>query len=172
MDEETNDPIIGDLEDQSAEKTLLEWEAFEYMDKEKTMLWYVIFGIVFIFILAYCLITRDFFGAGFCVILAICLVVYKTQQPSKFHYRITQFGLYINNKPYSFDTIHSFTLNTSREPKMVSFIFTKAYMPELSIVLGKTDPLTIKQVLGDYIPEDPDRVDTLTTKIIRFLKLQ
>lgn len=155
-----------------ADLSPIEWDALEYVSSKTNIAWYIIFGIVIALTVGYSIYSRDYFGAGFGVILAICLFYYKSQKPKMVHYGLTPFGLSVGDVQYPYNQIHSFSLDLSSTPKKINFVFTRKYLPELSVILEEVDPESIRKLLDNYILELPSKENGIIERIIRLLRLQ
>ena len=157
--------------DQTNEIAQLEWESLEYVKNEATKRWLIAAGVVFLAIIAFFIIKKDYFGAVFALIIAVCLYWYKRQKPVMKRYKITQMGLYADEKLFPYNTIHSFSVNASTSPQKLKIRFNKKYSPQLDIVLEGVDALTVKTILGKNLPELPND-HSIIDSIIRLLKIQ
>ena len=153
------------------ESSLLEWESLEYIKSDTTKYWTIALAIIFTAIFGFFIYKQDYFGAGFAVVIGVCLYWYKRQSPTMKRYKVTQLGLYVDDKIYPFNTIHSYSLNTASTPQKLKIRLNKKFSPHLIILLEGVDALTIKTVLEKNVPETPND-DSINDALIKFLKIQ
>jgi hypothetical protein len=158
-------------QEEPKESTLLAWESLEYIKSETTKYWIIAMVAVFMIVAGFFIYKKDYVGAGFAVVMGVCLYWYKRQKPVMRKYRVTQLGLYVNDKLYQYNTIHSFSLNASSVPQILTVRTSGRLSPHLNILLTGVDALTIKNILDEYVPEIPKEV-TIIDYIIKFLKIQ
>ncbi|MDD5693223.1 MAG: hypothetical protein WC437_00020 [Patescibacteria group bacterium] len=166
--QETGPSLVQEI---PKESTLLEWESLEYIKSETTKYWMIGVIVVFTAIVGFFVYKKDYFGAGFAAVIAVCLYFYKRQSPTMKRYRITQLGVYVDDKIYPYNIIHSFSLNTVSAPQKLKIRLNKRFSPHLNVLLEGVDALTIKTLLEKNVPETPND-DSIVDSIIKFLKIQ
>jgi hypothetical protein len=73
---------------------------------------------------------------------------------------------------YSFKTIKIFWLDyRPPEIKTLNFITTAYINNQITIQLGDQDPVAVKLLLKQYLPEDLNREESLTEMLARKLKI-
>ncbi len=169
IEQETIEPEL--LNVGPKESSLLEWESLEYTKSDTTKYWIMAVAIIFVAIFGFFLYRKDYFGAGFAIVIGVCLYWYKRQSPVMKKYKITQLGLYVDDKIYPFNIIHSYSLNTTVTPQKLKIRLNKKFSPHLNILLEGVDALTIKTLLEKNVPEIPND-DSIIDALIKFLKIQ
>ncbi len=154
--QETHDlrDIDDDVEDVA---TLLEWHALAFEHRPKSPKWFIWLAVVLTVIMGIFLIT-----ANFIAIITIALVgglIYTIAQhkPPMMRYRIMVDGPAVNNSLYHFKELDSF--NVVYEPgeaKLVLFRSKKKLSPLVHMEIGDMDPVVIRDVLLEFLPEDQD----------------
>jgi hypothetical protein len=153
------------------ESALLHWQAPEFNVHSRNWIYYLITAIAFLAVVAYSIYFRDWFIIVIAVVLAGFFYWYPTLKPRIANYKISQLGFYVNDRIYQYSEIHSFWILVNQKENKLNIIFNKKYLPQLSILLDKIDPLTAKTILGKYIPEQENRTESLVDKLMRLLKL-
>jgi len=158
----------GDIDEE--ESIITEWDATDREELEHRLLYFLGVGLVAIVFLIYFAFQKDLMGVVFLVILCVAFVFYKFQKPKSYHYVISNYGLYINDKFFEYNTIHSFWVIETKKNKFLHFIFNKKYLPQLTLDISSLDINLIKSSLQKHIPEKEDVNDSIIDKLIRLLK--
>lgn len=153
------------------ESVLIGWKAPEFQSYERSWVYYSIFAVILLAVIAYAVYTKDWFVLVIFVILAVFIIWYQRKEPKIKTYRITQLGIYEDNKFYQYSEIYSYWLLARGEHKALNIIFAKKYLPQMTILLDKIDPIKIREVLSKYIPEEGNRTETLLDRLVRFFRL-
>jgi len=158
-------------EEKVKETVLVGWKAPEFETYDRTVLYYVVLAVMFLAIIGYAIYTKDWFVIGIFVILAGFLLWYQRKTPAEKTYRITQLGLYEDNKFYQYNEIFSYWFLIDGKYKTLNIIFAKKYLPQLTILLADTDPVKVRSVLSKYIPEENTRTETVLDRLVRLFRL-
>lgn len=161
-----------DKEEQKTKETVLVgWKAPEFQLYERTWIYYSILGLLFLAVIGYAIYTQDWFVIAIFVILAGFLLWYQRKTPIEKTYRITQLGLYEDNKFYQYNEIYSYWFLIDGKYKVLNIIFAKKYLPQMTILLNGTDPVKIREILSKYIPEEGTRTETMLDRLVRLFRL-
>lgn len=158
-------------EEKVKETVLVGWKAPEFQQYTRNWIYYSILGVLFLVVIGYAIYTQDWFIIAIFIILAGFLVWYQQKQPIVKTYRITQLGVYEDNKFYQYNEIYSYWFLINGDYKALNIIFAKKYLPQMTILLEKTDPVKIREVLSKYIPEEGNRTETLLDRLVRLFRL-
>lgn len=153
------------------ETTLLAWEAPEFLAYIRGWKYYALLSVVFLAVIGYAIYTRDWFVIVIFIIVAGFILWYQQKEPITRKYRITQLGVYEDNKFYQFNEIFSYWFLLDNEYKVLNIIFAKKYLPQLTILLNGTDPIAVRNVLSKHIPEEGNRTETLLDRLVRLFRL-
>jgi hypothetical protein len=136
------------------------WQFPEFQRHERGATWYIIFFVIAALLVTYCLLTANFL---FLVIILICgsLVLFTNRhQPSQMTCTIWEDGITINDKLYAYDNTESFwIIYRPPEIKYLYFRLKSVLRPDLVIPLEKADPVSIRQTLLRFVPEDTKKED-------------
>ncbi len=161
----------GSPPEEQKETTLLAWQAPEFSVYSRSWVYYLLTAIAFLAVVGYSIYSRDWFIIIIAVLLAGFFYWYPSIKPKDASYRITQLGIYINDRIYPYSEIHSFWIFINQKENKLNLIFNKKYLPQLSLLLLDLDPLMIRNTLNKYVPEQEGRTESLVDKFIRLLKL-
>ena len=153
------------------ETTLLEWQAPEFLSYTRGWKYYSLLSLLFLAVIVYGVYSSDWFVIGIFIIVAGFIIWYQQKEPLNKKYRITQLGIYEDNKFYQFNEIYSYWFLIDKEYKTLNIIFAKKYLPQLTILLNGTDPIAVRNVLSKHIPEESNRTETLLDRLVRLFRL-
>jgi hypothetical protein len=158
-------------EETDKETTLLGWEAPEFLTYIRGWKYYSLLSLLFLAVIAYGIYSRDWFVVGIFIIVAGFILWYQQKEPLTKKYRITQLGVYEDNKFYQYNEIYSYWFLIDKDYKTLNIIFAKKYLPQLTILLNGTDPIAVRNVLSKHIPEENNRTETLLDRLVRLFRL-
>jgi hypothetical protein len=153
------------------ETTLLAWKSPEFVTYNRTWQWYLIAGILFFIVFAYSIYKLDWFIAILTVFTGTALFLATKRQSKEVEYKITQLGFYVDNVMYPFNELHSFWMLLNSNQRVLNIIFRKKYLPALPVLFYDVDPVKLRTVLTKYLPEQEERIESLSEKLIRILKI-
>lgn len=167
---------IGNLlemaeEGKTKETVLIGWKAPEYQLYERSKIYYSILGLIFLGVIGYSIYTQDWFVIVIAIILAGFLIWYQRKTPVEKTYRVTQLGLYEDNKFYQYNEIYSYWFHLEENYKSLNIIFAKKYLPQLTILLEGIDAVKVRETLSKYIPEESTRTETILDRLVRLFRL-
>jgi len=153
------------------ETVLVGWKAPEYQIYNRTMPYYAVLAIIFVGVMTYSIYTRDWFIIAIFLVLSGFVVWYQKKTPQEKTYRITQLGLYEDNKFYQYNEIFSYWFILDGKYKALNIIFAKKFLPQLTILLGDMDPVKVRETLSKHIPEEGTRTETILDRLVRLFRL-
>ena len=165
-------PVEESKVDEKVEETVLVgWKAPEFQEYTRTWVYYSVLGVLLLGVIGYAIYTRDWFMIAIFVILSGFLVWYQRKQPIVKTYRVTQLGIYEDDKFYQYNEIYSYWFLIDGNYKALNVIFAKKYLPQMTILLKDIDPVKIRETLSKYIPEEGTRTETLLDRLVRLFRL-
>jgi hypothetical protein len=149
----------------------VEWEAPEFIEHPHGVGWYLALILVTAALagLAY-LIARDYIAAAIMIIVGIIVAVYAHQKPGQAKYEINDSGISINGKVYYYNDYKSFTVIPEGKLSSINLFPLKRFMPPLSAYFDSKDEPKIMNALGNYLPYDERKLDSIE-RISRRLRL-
>lgn len=153
-------------------KILMNWKFQDYPVHIRGPAWYFISGFIVILFVAYSFFTQNFLF-GLIIILFVLLFYIVNNNIKTIEINIFEDGLSIGNKMYYYHDIEKFWIIYYPPTVKSLYIQSKGFFSPPTIVsLEDKNPLDVRNILSQYIPEDLDQeheppLDTLT----RFLKL-
>ncbi|MEK7158260.1 MAG: hypothetical protein AAB733_01660 [Patescibacteria group bacterium] len=149
-------------------KLLLYWKIAEFEHFERTMLWYIVAGVVTVGLLVYAILAANYLFAVIILLGAIILLYDHFRKPGKIDAEITQEGVQVGKHFHPFDTLQEFWLvYNPPESKWLYLRFKAFWHSEISIPLEHMNPLKIREILLNYLPEDVTEESESLSDVIR-----
>ena len=154
-------------------KTTISWEFPKFKKIERKKGWYIWTTIIFILLIFYSIISANFLFGLIIILAGIIIFLNYHKEDSNINFSITQKGVELENKFYSFKEIKNFWI--IYEPPVIKNLyldFKTPFKPALSIPLEKTNPVKIRKLLKEHIEEDLEKESESTIESLeRILKL-
>lgn len=151
--------------------SLASWEALEFTYYEKTASWYVVTALVGIILILYALFTKNPVMTITFILIFSVIFLYANKKPLTIKFSITPKGIKLGDRIYYFDCLESFWMfYNPPHVKYISLKSKKTLMPIIRIPLGKANPLEVRKILLQYLPEEEQHeslIDILA-RIVRF----
>lgn len=154
-------------------QTLISWQVPEFPKYKKSRLWYIVGGIVLLFLLIYCIKTANFLFAVILLMAAVIIVLYDLHESKEVEFSITSTGIKFGEKFYPYEEFARFWLvYEPPELKNLYLEFKSVVKPRLCVPLNDQNPNEVRKFLTDYIAEDLDEKDEPFTDFLgRTLKI-
>ena len=166
-------PIDLGQEQMDYGKVHYEWDFPEYTKHERTIVWYIVAGIVVLGILIFSFVTANILFAVLTIMVIIILVFMQQREPRILNFKITDEGLVIENRFYAYDEIKSFWIVYELPHlKNLYFEFKSLVVPRLTVPYDDIDPNRLQSFLAQYIEIDDEREgEPVSESISRLLRL-
>ncbi len=151
--------IDDDVEDLS---TLYDWNALEHTHRPKSAKWFAVLAGGLTAIVAGLVLLGNLMGAITVGLLGALTYVYAQREPGTVRYRLLTEGVAFNNLLYHYRDLEAF--NIIYEPgytKTVLLRSKKTFAPLLHMEIGDTDPVAIRDILIEFLPEDQEITEPL-----------
>lgn len=134
------------------------WQFPDYVNRRKTIVWYVAIGGVLAFCLIYAISTANYLFAVIMGISAFILVFQQFQAPRSVPVVVGEDGVIIDRRFYPYKALKSFSIIYEPPHSKYLFLdFQSAVKGSISVPLGDMNPLTLREVLLNYIEENLER---------------
>ncbi|KKT27994.1 MAG: hypothetical protein UW43_C0007G0011 [Candidatus Yanofskybacteria bacterium GW2011_GWA1_44_21] len=147
-------------------ETSISWTVEERANFRKSFLFsifLIVFGIVLFFLINNILFSIVLTLGG------IVLILSNTKKENKINICINTLGVEINERMYTYAKIKSFWIDyIPGRTGELSLEIKKWYMPYLRISLDSTNPLEIRHLMIEYVPEkkhEPSTVDIILKRL-------
>jgi hypothetical protein len=145
------------------------WAATEYTHHDRGASWYALLflGTVGLAAAVYFL-TKDYFATGSIVVLGIIVGAFAVRKPGQITYELSDSGLRVGQKLYSFNQFKSFSITHDGVANSVSLLPLKKFMPPVDAYFGPGDEEKITDLLGKHLPYEQRKapgIDRLSRKL-------
>ncbi|MFZ2188581.1 MAG: hypothetical protein WAV73_03410 [Candidatus Moraniibacteriota bacterium] len=140
--------------EQHSKDSHLSWSApeFDMIEQNKKRLSYA--ALVLLAIIIYATFTNNPIMAIVFVLIGIVAYMYLNKEPRILNFQIVPEGILAGKEIYEFENIRSFWIFYDPEYKKVISLHIKSYLtPFVHIPINKEDPVEIRRILLEYIPE-------------------
>lgn len=161
-EEEKNQYANGDLT----------WQAPLYVNRHKTIWWYLVIGLLVVGMLAYAILTAAWTFLMALVLFAGFYYYFNSQDIPDVSITVSSLGIKVGEKVYPYAMFKTFWID--HQPPIsneIHFIPNNNYKYELSLNLQAQDIKAVKEYLHQYLPEWADRQRTFTENIIHLIGL-
>lgn len=145
------------------------WQATEYIHREKDHVWFLLFMVVTIVLIAVAVfLIRSWTFAILVPVMAVALLVYIRRPPRVLDYTLGRHGLYINDQLFAFGEFKSFALMQGLDHHTIMLIPTKRFKPAVTINFPEEAGEAIVDMLAARLPMrevQPDVVDRIIKKL-------
>jgi len=133
-------------------------------------LWFIIFGVLSLGLIGFSIYTRNLMTIITFVLISVIALFFALQRPQLVTFKLTSTGISANRIFYPYRNIKKFWIVYGSQAKALHFE-TIAYLnSQVSLELGKQDPLEVRQFLKKYLPEDLDKEEPFADILARRLK--
>jgi len=159
--------------DEIQENRQLSFKALEREYYYKTIGWYVLATLLTIIAVSYFIWNGSFTSAIVFVLILSVIFLFGNHPPRIIEIHITDNGVYIDKKYYSFKEINCFWIVNDKKTNIHALYLEtgKKILRVISIQLHDIDDDVIKNVLNEYINEDLEREEPTHSKTRRIFKI-
>ena len=157
-------------EEAAGAEPALSWEASEYIDHEKDILWFLGFSIVVLIFLGVAVWVQAWTFVVLIIIMAIATIVYVRRPPRTMRYSLSETGLHIGPQFHPYHEYRAFGVVDDGSFYAIMLVSTKRFMPATLIYFAEQDGDRIVDTLSTHLPMEDLDLD-LADVIIRRLRL-
>jgi hypothetical protein len=155
-------------------EVFLEWTFPEYAKSIRSRLWYLVGAAILGLLVLYAVLTVNYLFAVI-LVLAVLIILYQYfQEARRILVKIGEDGIILDNKFYPWKILKSFWF--AYEPPTIKYLYIETnrqvqrYLP---VPLEDINPLTIREILLNYLDEDLEKDDEeLDDTLARILKIR
>ena len=148
----------------------IHWEAEEFAYHPKDSQWFITAGIVALGVFVSLLILKNIFGAATILLFFIIIYLYATKKPDIIPVTINTRGVAVKNKLTSYSNIASFWILYEPPIKELIIIRREHFTPKITIPLGNTNPVEIRNILLANSMKEKEEEESLADVIARRLR--
>lgn len=156
----------------SQNASILAWKAPEFGHHPKSKQWFLIAGVLMILLIAYAILTNSATMAIVFIVLGGVYYLTHRQRPQIIDVQITELGIYAGRTFYPYNTINAFWI--VYHPPFVSTLnlqLSSKTNQRVVIQLNQQNPIEVRKLLANEIPEIEGEQESLTDIATRLLRL-
>jgi hypothetical protein len=147
------------------------WQAQEYIQHDKGMLWFVAFACAFVVLMAIAIfLIKSITFIILVPVMAVALFVYVNRPPRMIDYTLSRKGLHINDTLYPFADFRGFGVVHDGKEFSVLLLPVKRFKPGVSVYFPEESGEAIVDMLGVRLPMQELHLD-IVDRIIRKLRI-
>lgn len=164
-------PLVSNEMPPQTEEEPVRWRASEYIQHDKNPLWFIVFAIVIMGLMAVAIfVIKSITFAILIPVMAAALLVYSYRPPRMLDYTLSRQGLYINDHLYSFTEFKGFGVIHDGKEFSVMLVPTKRFKPGVSVYFPEEAGEAIVDMLGARLPMQELHLD-IVDRIIHKLRI-
>ncbi len=146
------------------------WTASEFIAYQKSGGWYFAIFMALLGIIAVIyLLTRDTISTVVTFIIGVLFIGLASRKPRVLNYQITDKGVKIGEKLYSFTSLKSFAVIDEGTMHSIDLLPLQRFMPAISMYYEPQEEEQIVQTLGFYLPKE-DRKQPLIDQLMHRIR--
>lgn len=151
---------------------LISWEAPEFIQHEKSWLWFVIAALAAVAFGTWAVLTANWTLVVAIVVISVLYIWLHGQTPRNIEVQISKTGIRVGNKEIPYQNMESFwIIYHPPHVKTLNIKSNSRFHPDLSIDLDQQDPAELRTFLCAHVKEDEGKEEHLSDIFIRLLKL-
>mgnify|MGYP000913808123 CR=1 FL=1 len=153
-----------------AKTNIVNWEAYEYITRDKNTGWYVGLVVIGLALSALSVWLMQWTFLALVVVSVVALFVYVTRPPRLLHYSLSDKGLSEGNRLYSFSQFKSFGVTQEDKRFSIVLIPKKRFAARVTVYFPESQGEEIVDMFGERLPMEQVKMDMLD-KLVRFLRI-
>ena len=147
----------------------ISWQASEYVQHDKQMLWYVtLASVTVILLLLSIFLIKSWTFAVLIVVMAVSVAVLAGRPPRTMQYTLSAQGLHVNEKTFSYHDFRAFGVIQDGPLYSIVLIPNKRFMPAVNVYFPPEQGEQIVDLFGAILPMEHlelDIIEKLTRKL-------
>lgn len=148
---------------------VVQWQATEYIQHDKNTLWFVLFIVVTLGLMAIAIfVIQSWTFAVLVPVMAVALLTYTQRPPRLMSYSMSRKGLHVNDHLYPFVEFKAFGVIHDGSEYSIMLVPTKRFRPGVSVYFPENVGEQLVDMLGTRLPMRDlqlDFVDRLLRKL-------
>ena len=147
------------------------WQATEYIQRDKSALWYVILAIITAGFMAVAILLMQSWSFAVLVpVMSVALIVYTRRPPHEISYTLSRQGLHVGDILYPYSEFKSFTLISGDDQHQIMLVPIKRFKPGVSVYFPEEVGEKIVDMLAARLPMNEQHLDAVD-RLIRKLRI-
>ncbi len=140
-------------------EVIASWRAPAFHHYRRGRWWYVIVALIAIGLLVYAFATANFLFAVLVVMFGMIVAIQSSRKPEPLDVTVTNVGVLHGSRFIPYKDLKSFWIIYDPPVKTLYLDLKKAFFPDVSIPLEDADPLALREILMQFLPEDGNRTE-------------
>ena len=149
---------------------IVNWDAREYIPKDKNGGWYVGLIVVCLVLIAIAVLLQWWTFVIVVILSGVALIFYSVRPPRVLHYSLTSKGLSEGNKLYDYAEYKSFGVLKEDDNFAIVLTPRKRFAPGVKVYFPQDQGEKIVDAFGARLPMEEVKLDFLD-KIVNFLRI-
>ena len=169
---DSSEPVRQPSKQPKGSNTPVTWTAQEYVHMDKSPIWFVLFVVIVLGLIAIDLfVLKSYTFSALVIVMAVAVVIYTRRPPRTLTYALsTQQGLYVSERLYHFDDFKAFGLIKDGEHNSIMLIPRKRFAPGVSVYFPDEVGERVVDILGQQLPMENLKLDVIDV-VVRKLRL-
>lgn len=151
--------------------TPVHWQAVEYIQREKSAIWYIVLAIVTVGLMLVAILWMQSWSFAILVpVMSAALVIYARRPPHEVSYTLSRQGLHIGDVLYPYSDYKSFTLISGDDQHQIMLVPIKRFKPGISVYFPEEVGERIVDMLAARLPMREQHLDAVD-RLIRKLRI-
>lgn len=135
------------------EEVLASWNAPEFTYISKPAGWYGVVALVAIVLAGGLAYFRQWVTVVLVLVMGLAMAVVGSRRPRTLNYTITNYGVYVGEKPYSYDNFKAHYEGNDYGQKVLELVPTKRFAPLVSLPVPPQQEADIFALIGEMVPK-------------------
>ncbi|MBU1152181.1 hypothetical protein KJ632_05150 [Patescibacteria group bacterium] len=154
------------------DKAQIYWTSYEHIPHQRGVIWKICAALVVLGGISLSLYYGVWTLAMLIGVASVVYFLYQLEEPRQIDVKISDIGIKVGNRKYSFARIKAFWLHY--EPPYTSTLNIRVqgdFLRDISIFMPIDDPALIRSFLIKKVPELEGQKESLTDILLRLLKI-
>jgi hypothetical protein len=149
----------------------IQWQATEYIQHDKNGIWFVIFAVVTLGLMAFAIfVIQSVTFAILIPVMAVALLTYTQRPPRLINYSLSRKGLHLNDHLYAFAEFKAFGVIRDGAEYSIMLVPTKRFRPGVSVYFPEAVGEQLVDMLAARLPMRDLHLD-IVDRLIRKLRI-
>ncbi len=161
------------MEEEGRDAKNMSWSIEEFVKRERSWVWYMLFFCVLGMLLLYSVFTANFLFALIILMFLFLTLLSQFQKPRPIRIEVSHDGVRVGEEFHPYRQIKEFwIIYQPPEVKTLYLRFKDLFSPRLSLHLADQDPVRLRDILAQYVEENLDEEDeAFSDTMSRILKI-
>ncbi len=142
----------------------------EFEHREKSIIWYVDFGLIIAIFIIFAILTKTFIFIAVVVLGAVSIIVRDEMKPKDILLAIHDDGVYLGNKIYPYKEIKNYSIDKIGGQSHFTFTPSGRWQTQLRFQLNGVDSSKIRGKLNNLLTE-VEYQESLLDAVVRLIGL-